>query len=208
MAPQEEESTIVSLLTRLFEPQDGAITIDGIPIQQFAQKTLREFFAVVPQRPFLFHDTVRENIRFGRTYDEEMVRCAARRAHAEEFICSLPNGYDTVLAEAGKTLSGGQQQRMAIARALVKQSPILVLDEATSSLDTASESHIKQALKELKGTVTQIVIAHRLSTIEDADRIIVIDRGKKVGDGTKDDLLATCPTFQRLYTPSSSNLGL
>ena len=201
------KSTIVSLLTRLFEPQSGVIAIDGLPIRQITQKALRDFFAVVPQKPFLFHDTVRENIRFGRSFSDEAVRCAAKRAHAEEFICDLPQGYDTLLAEAGKSLSGGQQQRLAIARALIKESPILVLDEATSSLDTSSESQIKLALRELKGSVTQIVIAHRLSTIEDADRIIVIDRGQKVGEGTKEELLQTCPIFQQLWMPrASSNL--
>lgn len=195
------KSTIVSLLTRLFEPQSGVITIDGVPIQQITQKSLREFFAVVPQKPFLFHDTVRENIRFGRTFSDDAVRYAALQAHAEEFICTLPEGYDTFLAEAGKCLSGGQQQRLAIARALIKQSPILILDEATSSLDSASELQIKLALKELKGSFTQIVIAHRMSTIEDADRIIVIEGGKKVGDGTKEELLASCQTFKKLWMP-------
>jgi ABC-type multidrug transport system fused ATPase/permease subunit len=197
------KSTIVSLLTRLFEPQNGVITIDGVPIQQISQKTLREFFAVVPQKPFLFHDTVRENIRFGRAFSDEAVRYAALQAHAEEFIHSLPEGYETFLAEAGKSLSGGQQQRLAIARALIKQSPILVLDEATSALDSASELQIKLVLKELKGAFTQIVIAHRLSTIEDADRIIVIEGGKKVGDGTREELLQTCPTFKRLWMPQT-----
>ncbi len=198
------KSTIVSLFTRLFEPQDGVITIDGVPIQQINQKTLREFFAVVPQKPFLFHDTVRENIRFGREFSDDAVRFAAAQAHAEEFICALPLGYETFLAEAGKTLSGGQQQRLAIARALIKQSPILILDEATSALDPASELQIKLVLKELKGAFTQIIIAHRLSTIEDADRIIVIDGGKKVGDGTKEELLERCPTFKRLWMPHLS----
>lgn len=197
------KSTIVNLLTRLFEVQEGFITIDGVPIQQFTQRALRDFFAVVPQRPFLFHDTVRENICYGRSFSEEAVQKAARQAHAEEFILGLPQGYSTFLAEGGKSLSGGQQQRLAIARALIKQSPILVLDEATSSLDSASELQIKLALKELKGSVTQIIIAHRLSTIEDADRIIVIDEGKKVGDGTKDELLAACPTFQKIWKPGA-----
>jgi ABC-type multidrug transport system fused ATPase/permease subunit len=195
------KSTTISLLTRLFEPQEGSITIDSVPIQQYTQKSLREFFAVVPQRPFLFHDTVAENIRYGRQYNDESVRQAARLAHAEEFILKLPQQYNSLLAEAGKTLSGGQQQRIALARALIKQAPILVLDEATSSLDTASELHIKSVLKELKGTTTQIVIAHRLSTIEDADRIIVIEEGKKVGEGTKEELLRGCPAFQRLWHP-------
>jgi len=197
------KSTIVSLLARLFEPQQGTIMLDGVPIQQFTQKALRDFFAIVPQRPFLFHDTIRENICFGRAFNEEAVRYAAKQAHAEEFICALPSKYETFLEEAGKSLSGGQQQRLAIARALIKQSPILVLDEATSSLDPVSELHIKLALRELKGNCTQIIIAHRLSTIEDADRIIVIEGGRKVGDGTKEQLLQTCPTFKRLWMPQT-----
>ncbi len=196
------KSTIVNLFTRLFEVDQGSITIDGIPIQQFTQKALRDFFAVVPQRPFIFHDTVRENICYGRSFSDEAIFKAARQAHAEDFILALPSGYSTFLAEGGKSLSGGQQQRLAIARALIKQSPILVLDEATSALDPASELQIKLALKELKGTVTQIIIAHRLSTIEDADRIIVIDEGKKVGDGTKEELLASCHTFQKIWRPT------
>ena len=195
------KSTIVSLFTRLFEVDQGSITIDGVPIQQFTQRALRDFFAVVPQRPFIFHDTVRENICYGRTFSDEAVYKAARKAHAEDFIQDLPERYETFLAEGGKSLSGGQQQRLAIARALIKQSPILVLDEATSALDPSSELQIKMALKELKGMVTQIVIAHRLSTIEDADRIIVIDEGRKVGDGTKKELLASCPTFQKIWKP-------
>ena len=197
------KSTIVSLLARLFEPQQGTIMLDGVPIQQFTQKALRDFFAIVPQRPFLFHDTIRENICFGRAFNEEAVRYAAKQAHAEEFICALPSKYETFLEEAGKSLSGRQQQRLAIARTLIKQSPILILDEATSSLDPVSELHIKLALRELKGNCTQIIIAHRLSTIEDADRIIVIEGGRKVGDGTKEQLLQTCPTFKRLWMPQT-----
>jgi len=197
------KSTVVSLLTRLFEPDQGTITIDGRPIHEFTHTAIKEFFAVVPQQPFLFHDTVKENIRFGRNFADRDVQCAARRAHAEEFIVKLPLSYDSFLAEAGKTLSGGQQQRLAIARALIKDSPVLVLDEATSALDTESESHIKSMLKELKGSITQIIIAHRMSIIEDVDRIIVIEGGQKVGDGTKEELLKTCPTFQRLWMPHS-----
>lgn len=195
------KSTIVSLFTRLFEPQVGLITIDGVPIQQYTQRALRDFFAVVPQKPFLFHDTVRENICYGRQFSDESVKRAAKQAHADDFVLALPNGYDEFLAEGGKSLSGGQQQRLAIARALIKQSPVLVLDEATSALDPSSELQIKLALKELKGSVTQIIIAHRMSTIEDADRIIVIDEGRKVGDGTKLELLASCPIFQKIWKP-------
>jgi ABC-type multidrug transport system fused ATPase/permease subunit len=198
------KSTIVSLLTRLFEPQSGTICIDGVPINQFTQKALRDFFAVVPQKPFLFHDTVKENIRFGRPFSEDAVLKACKQAHADEFVQKLPQGYDSFLAEAGKSLSGGEQQRLAIARALIKESPVHILDEATSSLDTSSENHIKQALQEIKHSVTQIIIAHRLSTIENADRIIVIEEGTKVGDGTKEELLQTCPTFRRLWHPATA----
>jgi len=198
------KSTIVSLLARLFEPQKGSITIDGACIQSFTQKSLRDFFGIVPQHAFLFHDTVSENIKFGRPYTDSQVQCAAQQAHAEEFIVKLPDGYNTLLAEAGKTLSGGQQQRLALARALIKDAPVLVLDEATSALDSSSEMHIKSVLKELKGSVTQIIIAHRLSTIEDADRIVVIEGGQKVGDGTKEELLNTCPTFRRLWMPHTN----
>lgn len=194
------KSTLIFLLTRLFDPQSGTISIDGIPIQNYTQKSLREFFSVVPQRPFLFIDTVKENIRFGRPYTDEEVYTAAKKAHAEEFIVQLPQGYETQLAEAGKSLSGGQQQRLAIARALIKKSPVLILDEATSSLDTVSEQQIKQILHELKGNVTQIVVAHRLSTIEGADRIIVMEKGQVVSVGTKEELLGNCPVFQKLYT--------
>jgi len=195
------KSTIVSLLTRLFDPQKGSITIDGKPLQRYTQASIKDFFAVVPQHSFLFHDTIKENIRFGRTYSDEQIQAAARRSHAEEFIVHMPEQYETLLAEAGKSLSGGQQQRLSIARALIKDAPVLILDEATSALDAASELRIKSILSELKGSVTQIVIAHRLSTIENADRIIVIEKGQKVGDGTKEELLASCPTFCRLYRP-------
>lgn len=193
------KSTITQLLTRLYDVQKGEIRIDGRPISSYSLKSLREFFAFVPQKPFLFFDTVRENISFGRPFSQERVTCAARMAHAEEFICQLPQGYDTLLAEAGKTLSGGQQQRLAIARALTKNAPVLVMDEATSSLDAASEDNIKQALREIKGQISQIIIAHRLSTIEDADRIIYLDAGQKIAEGTKEELLKTCPPFQKMW---------
>lgn len=193
------KSTIVALLPRLYEVQKGEIRIDGKPLAAYTQKSLRDQIAFVPQRPFLFFDTVAENISFGRPYSREDIQMAAKQAHADEFILQLENGYDTVLAEAGKSLSGGQQQRLAIARALVKKAPILIMDEATSSLDAVSEEHIKQALRGLKGVITQIIIAHRLSTIEDADRIIYLEKGIKIAEGTKDELLATCPQFKMTW---------
>lgn len=193
------KSTIVQLLPRLYEAQQGSISIDGKPIQAYTQKSLREMIAFVPQKPFLFLDTVAQNIAFGRNFSLEQVQGAARKAHAEEFILQLPQGYHTELSEAGKNLSGGQQQRLAIARALVKEASILVMDEATSALDMLSEYHIKTAIQKLRGSVTQIIIAHRLSTIEDADKIIYLERGEKIAEGTKDELLRTCPDFRRMW---------
>ncbi len=193
------KSTLVQLLPRLYEVQKGEIRIDGIPLNAITQKSLREQIAFVPQRPFLFFDTVAENIAFGRSFTSEEIEEAARKAHAHEFIVDLPRQYQTVLAEMGKTLSGGQQQRLAIARALVKRAPILIMDEATSSLDAISENRIKLAMKELDGEVTQILIAHRLSTIEHADKIIFFDQGKKIGEGTLSELLGSCLPFRILW---------
>jgi ABC-type multidrug transport system fused ATPase/permease subunit len=193
------KSTIVQLLPRLYDVQQGEILIDGRPLQAYTQKSIRENIAFVPQRPFLFLDTVAENIAFGRPFPMEEIQKAARQAHADEFIQHLPQGYQTFLLEMGKNLSGGQQQRLAIARALVKKAPILVLDEATSSLDAVSENYIKRALEELRGKMTQIIIAHRLSTIEDADKIIFLDKGEKIAEGTKDELLAICPPFRQMW---------
>lgn len=193
------KSTIISLLTRLFDPTRGQIRIDDVGLETIAPATARELFAVVPQKTFLIHDTVRENIRFGRPYTEDEVRQAARLAHAEEFILNLPEQYDTVLLEAGKSLSGGQQQRLAIARALIKKTPVLVLDEATSALDPVSEQLIKKTLFSLRGKTTQVIIAHRLSTIEDADYIIFLHQGQKVGEGTKEELLVSCEQFELMW---------
>lgn len=193
------KSTIAQLLPRLYDIQKGSISIDGIPIQQYTQRSLRDSIAFVPQKPFLFLDTVAANIAYGRPYNEEQIRAAALQAHADEFIQKLPNKYHTEIAETGKNLSGGQQQRLAIARALVKQAPILIMDEATSSLDNISEQYIKSAIRQLHGKVTQIIIAHRLTTIEDADRIIYLHDGEKIAEGTIPELLETCLPFRALW---------
>ena len=193
------KSTIVQLLPRLYDVQKGAICINGSPLQTFTQKSLRENIAFVPQKPFLFLDTVSENIAFGRSFTSEQIQEAAREAHADEFIQRLPQGYQTTLLETGKNLSGGQQQRLAIARALVKKAPILILDEATSALDSISETQIKQALAKQRGKVTQIIIAHRLSTIDHADRIIYLEKGEKIAEGTKEQLLQSCPSFKKMW---------
>lgn len=203
------KSTIVQLLPRLYEVQKGGISIDNKPLSAYTQKSIREQIAFVPQKPFLFLDTVAENIAFGRPFSREEVIEAAKKAHAHEFIEKLPKGYDTLLSETGKNLSGGQQQRLAIARALVKRAPILVMDEATSSLDTLSENRVKLALDELRQEgMTQVIIAHRLTTIEHADRIVYLENGQKLGEGTKDELLATCKGFSLMWKMMQSSAGI
>lgn len=193
------KSTIVQLLPRLYEIQKGRILINGSDLSSYTQKSLREKMAFVPQKPFLFLDTIAANIAFGRAFTAKEIKEAALAAHADEFISQLASGYQTELAEAGKNLSGGQQQRLAIARALVKKAPILIMDEATSSLDGLSEAHIKAALTQLQGKMTQIVIAHRLSTIEFADKIIYLERGVKIAEGTKEELMRKCEPFKRMW---------
>lgn len=193
------KSTLVQLLPRLYEVNQGSITIDGTNINDFTQKSLRDHIAFVPQKPFLFQDTVAENISFGEEFSQEEIESAARQAHAAEFIQRLPKKYAHELSEGGKDLSGGQQQRLAIARALVKKAPILVMDEATSALDAVSEQHIKSAISQLHGKMTQIIIAHRLTTVENADKIVYLDNGIKVAEGTKEELLSSCPAFKEMW---------
>lgn len=193
------KSTLIQLLPRLYDVEKGEISIDGIPLNGYTQRSLRDRMAFVPQKPFLFLDTIAENIAFGGPYSQEDVVQAAQKAHADEFINCLPLGYQTLVAEAGKNFSGGQQQRLAIARALVKNAPILVMDEATSSLDAVSELYIKDALQHLHGDITQIIIAHRLSTIENADKIIYMEKGVKVAEGTREELLRSCDGFKQMW---------
>lgn len=201
------KSTIAQLLPRLYEVQEGEVRINGKPISAFTQKSLRDQIAFVPQKPFLFLDTISANIAYGKDFSEGEIEMAAKKAHADEFIQRLTLKYATELDEGGKNLSGGQQQRLAIARALVKQAPILVMDEATSSLDALSESYIKRAIRELQGHVTQIIIAHRLSTIDHVDRIIYLEKGRKVAEGTVEELLKTCPGFKTMWEMSLHHNG-
>ena len=184
------KTTITKLILRFFDVKGGAIVIDGQNISEVTQKSLRESVAFVPQEPTLFHRTLMENIRYGRldATDEEVIE-AARKAHCDEFITKAPEGFDTYVGERGIKLSGGERQRIAIARAILKDSPILVLDEATSSLDSESESLIQDALTKLMEDKTVIAIAHRLSTVMKMDRIIVIENGKVVTSGTHQDLV-------------------
>ncbi len=184
------KTTFVRLMMRLFDLNSGRILIDGIDISKISQENLREQISFVPQDPVLFHRTLMENIRYGKrdVTDEEVLK-AASLAHCDEFIDSLPQKYETYVGERGIKLSGGERQRVAIARALLKNTPILILDEATSSLDSHSESLIQDALVKLIKGKTTIVIAHRLSTIRQMDRIIVLEKGKIVEDGTHEELL-------------------
>lgn len=194
------KTTLVSLLPRFYDVSAGAIRIDGVDVRDLRLASLRRLIGYVSQETFLFNDTVANNIRYGRRdVSLEAVRAAARAALAEDFILAMPQGYDTVVGERGHKLSGGQRQRIAIARALVENAPILILDEATSHLDTESEMLVQKALANLMAGRTVIVIAHRLSTIRRADRIIVLDRGRICEVGRHEDLVNAGGVYQRLY---------
>ncbi len=195
------KSTLVDLLPRFYDVTSGSITIDGTDIRDIRIESLRSLFGIVTQEIILFNDTIRANITYGRNdITEEQVIEAAKNANAHDFIFETENGYDTVIGERGIRLSGGQKQRLAIARALLKNAPIMILDEATSSLDTESEHLIQDAIEKLLMNRTSIIIAHRLSTIKDADRIVVIDDGKIAGIGTHDDLLKDEKSiYRKLY---------
>jgi ATP-binding cassette subfamily B protein len=194
------KSTFVKLIQRLYDLQGGRILIDGTDIASVTQGSLRRGIAVVPQDPALFHRTIAENIAYARpdaTADE--IALAARRARAHDFIAALPKGYDTLVGERGVKLSGGERQRVAIARAFLADAPILVLDEATSSLDVETELKVQAATEELMAGRTTIVIAHRLSTVRRADRILVFDEGKVIEEGRHGELVALGGAYARLH---------
>jgi subfamily B ATP-binding cassette protein MsbA len=194
------KSTIVKLIPRFYDIQSGAILVDGQNISEVSAHSLRDQISLVTQQTILFAETIRENIAAGcATYTQEDIERAAKNAHAAEFIEKLPKGYDTRLDEAGTTLSGGQRQRLAIARAIIKDPSILILDEATSSLDSESERLIQDALDHFLTGRTAFIIAHRLSTIQRADRILVIHEGRIVEEGNHAQLLALGGIYSRLY---------
>ncbi|AFT71080.1 Lipid A export ATP-binding/permease protein MsbA [Alloalcanivorax dieselolei B5] len=195
------KSTISAMLPRFFDPDQGSVLLDGVPLPDYKLVELRHQIAMVSQKVVLFNDTVRNNIAYGemRDADEAAVEQAARNAYAWDFIQGLDKGLDTMVGQDGAQLSGGQRQRVAIARALLKDAPILILDEATSALDTESEHHIQKALERLMEGRTTLVIAHRLSTIEKADRILVLDQGQLIEQGTHAELLEKNGLYTQLY---------
>ena len=198
------KTTLTKLLLRFDDSTAGTITIDGQPIRDITQQSLRKNIAYVPQEPTLFHRSLRENIAYGRlNASDNEIREAASKAHALSFIEKLPEGLDTIVGERGIKLSGGQRQRIAIARAILKDAPILILDEATSALDSESEKLIQQALEKLMQGRTSIVIAHRLSTIAKLDRVIVMDKGKIVEDGTHLQLIKQGGIYAMLWAHQS-----
>ena len=194
------KTTLASLVPRFYDATKGRITIDGVDIRDVKLQSLRREIGIVSQDPFLFSATVRENIGFGRpdATDEEVVR-AATLAQAHEFIDELPDGYDTIIGERGITLSGGQRQRLAIARALLMEPRILILDDATASVDATTEARIRLGLREAMKGRTTIIIAHRLSTISLADELVVLDRGRVVGRGTDEELLQTNAVYRDIH---------
>ncbi len=194
------KSTLVSLLPRFFDPDSGAVLIDGHDLRDLTLESVRALIGIVTQETILFNDTIRNNIAYGRVdLGMERIREAAAAAYADEFISELSEGYDSLIGEGGLRLSGGQRQRLAIARALVKNPPILILDEATSQLDSESEALVQKALYNLMQGRTTLVIAHRLSTVQKADRIVVMDGGKIVEQGAHAELLAMGGLYKRLY---------
>ena len=192
------KTTLVNLIPRFYDISSGKLMIDAENIENYSLRSLRSNISLVTQEVTLFNDTIFNNIAYGKYSDDE-VRRAVSSAHMDEFIDSLPDGLNTIVGDQGILLSGGQRQRIAIARALLKDAPILILDEATSALDSESEQHIQKALDQLMENRTTLVIAHRLSTIENADRIIVLSKGQIVEEGTHEELINNNAEYASLH---------
>ncbi len=194
------KTTLIDLLPRFYDPSVGTVEIDGIDIKNVRLTDLRQLFGLVSQDVILFNDTVRNNIAFGTPdAEDDLIKKAAQLAYADEFINELPDGYNTLLGERGLNLSGGQRQRIAMARAILKNPPVLILDEATSALDSVSETLVQKSLEKLMKNKTTIVVAHRLSTIRNADKIIVLEHGKIIAQGNHETLMQRSSVYQELY---------
>ena len=194
------KSTIINLLPRFYDPQNGSICIDGQNTQSVSLRSLRKYISMVSQDVILFDDTVKNNIAYAKSgASVEEIELACKYAAADEFIKKLPNKYETIIGENGVRLSGGQKQRISIARAILKQSPIILLDEATSSLDAESEEIVQNAITNLTKNKTTLVIAHRLSTIHNADKIFVLKNGEIVNSGNHEFLIKECEEYKSLY---------
>jgi ATP-binding cassette subfamily B protein len=194
------KSTLVNLICRFYDVSQGAITVDGVDVRSIPIAEYRRNIGLVLQEPFLFFGTIADNIAYGKPdATREEIVAAARAANAHEFILRLPHGYDSMVGERGQTLSGGERQRISIARALLIDPHILILDEATSSVDTTTEREIQKALDNLVSGRTTIAIAHRLSTLRRADRIVVMDKGRIVEIGSHEELLARRGAYYKLY---------
>jgi ATP-binding cassette subfamily B protein len=194
------KTTIANLIVRFWDTQKGSVKIGGVDVKEMTVDSLLRYVSMVFQRVYLFHDTIENNIRFGSPdATQEQIIAAAKKARCHEFIEALPEGYDTVVGEGGSTLSGGEKQRVSIARAILKDAPIVLLDEATASVDPDNEKYIQDAISELVRNKTLIVIAHRLSTIKKAGQILVIDDGRIAQRGTHDELLSKGGQYQNLW---------
>ncbi len=203
------KSTLVDCLPRFIEPQRGAVLVDGVPLAKYSRRSVRRSMGIVSQHTVIFNDSVRANIAYGdeQGATQTAIETASRAANAHEFIERLPDGYDTLLGERGMTLSGGERQRIAIARALLRDPPILILDEATSALDPHSERLVSEAIARLLENRTVVVIAHRLSTVARADQIVVLDRGRVVERGRHDELVGAGGVYQRLHALELAAMG-
>ena len=194
------KTTLVSLIPRLYDCDKGQVLVDGVDVKDYSLYNLREGIGMVLQKNVLFSGSISDNLRWGDlNATDEQITDAAKKAQADMFVKSFPNGYETILDQGGTNVSGGQKQRLCIARALLKHPKILILDDSTSAVDTATEANIREAFANELSDATKIIIAQRISSVKEADKIIVMDDGKIVGEGTNDDLLKNNETYREIY---------